>query len=396
MNGGMKQRISQSRSFNNNLHKTTSSDNGMRRIHSKSMSTCSTAAPSRTSRSILSATRQTKRPPQHYASKIPVIQSYSELTSAMAVHASDCEEDDSSESEYETLYEPHRQSLQTPPTRSLSHKLQRRKEGLAQHTLPMDYYSEYFTMTTGVEPPSRKHSIFALLFLSLSVYLLMSLAAMKGDVVPVQQVPVQQAQGVVPPTITGTVYYYLSLTEANPTQLVAQLLQAHAFVYQRDTFGSAQLAGVCGYPTYQKEAQRATQELIEQLGLQHVLLFDICPPIEAMLQQDPHHVMLESIDFLRVDASSVTEEWRQYMESKRHDMIQPDNDHHEDQLWQHVLSLATTTSTSSSTSTTTTSDQALLQLQEQEEAPQTHRRLRGGGSTSSTSSTRESSSTDVN
>lgn len=175
---------------------------------------------------------------------------------------------------------PSKNTFKTPPrTRSKfkpSYLLQRRKEGLAQHPAPPSYFPEVSL------PSSRNHSFLSLLFVFAGFYLLVGL--LNGTSVPTVLQPSQST-----PTL-----YYLNLKEKEPIRIVSKMLTLHAYAYQQAT--PSKLAGVCGYPTYQQESQRQATALLVQMGLQQMLQFDVCPPIEAVLNKDPHFILMEEAD----------------------------------------------------------------------------------------------------
>lgn len=175
---------------------------------------------------------------------------------------------------------PSKNTFKAPPrTRSKfkpAYLLQRRKEGLAQHPAPPSYFPEVSL------PSSRNHSFLSLLFVATGFYLLISL--MNGTSVPTILQPSQSTQTL----------YYLNLKEEEPIRIVSKMLTLHAYAFQQPA--PSRFAGVCGYPTYQQESQRKATTLLVEMGLQEMLHFDTCPPIEAVLNKDPQYVLMEEAD----------------------------------------------------------------------------------------------------
>jgi hypothetical protein len=112
--------------------------------------------------------------------------------------------------------------------------------------------------------------------------------------------PLSDTPFTLPPMVPTTTYYYLDLREKP---------QAH-------------FAGICGYPpSSQQEAAR----LLVQLRLETILpSFYVCPPVDAILQDDPHYVLVEEQDVDR-DAG------KQWMQDYRHATLQ-------EALWLQLMS----------------------------------------------------------
>jgi hypothetical protein len=142
-------------------------------------------------------------------------------------------------------------------------------------------------------------------------------------------------------------YYYVNLKSNSPLQLVHLLLRAHALAMAHTTHFSVpttnneekksyQFAGLCGYPTYQQEVKEEAEAYIETLGLTETLPMDQCPPIEAVVQADPHYILWEEHGLLSSDIEIdklFTEEWHDYMD----DVRTQEEDNTVQHLWHQVL-----------------------------------------------------------
>ena len=141
--------------------------------------------------------------------------------------------------------------------------------------------------------------------------------------------------------------------------MITLMLQAHAYAFQH----GGQFGGVCGYPTFQGESQTAATQRLAKLGWEMELPWNVCPPLEAVLEQDDHYILLEEDELLHALAQSAvqdakkndgsstsskssssssvwfTPEWMASMESKRKSAAAGSSTGaiQEDILWQQIL-----------------------------------------------------------
>lgn len=232
-----------------------------------------------------------------------------------------------------------------------SYLLQKRKQALVQHHQQRSpYLYLYSTGTSMMQMPmnSRRHSYWALLFLLAACYALFCLS-ISDTTITATLVPADT-------TSSATTYYYLNMREGQPLEMIAIMLALHARLFG---LPHAQFAGVCGYPTYQLASQQQALVMLSKLRLETILpSWDVCPPVDAILQDDPHYVLVEEQDVER-GWHLYTPQWKRWMQEHRqqrqeptivnsavlqHYAQQPQQDAMYEALWQKLISGATSTS----------------------------------------------------
>jgi hypothetical protein len=239
-----------------------------------------------------------------------------------------------------------------------SYLLQKRKQALVQHHQQHDSYLYlYSTGTSMIQMPmkSRRNSCWALLFLLTACYALFCLA--KSDTTSASaSLPIQPVD-----SAPATTYYYLNMLEDRPLEMIGIMLALHARLFE---LPHAQFAGVCGYPTYQQSSQQQALVMLAKLRLETILpSWDVCPPVDAIMLDDPHYVLVEEQDVER-GWHVFTPKWKQWMQEYRqqrqesatvnvavlqHYALQQQQDAMYEALWQHLISGITTTSSPNET-----------------------------------------------
>jgi hypothetical protein len=206
-----------------------------------------------------------------------------------------------------------------------SYLLQKRKQALVQHHQQQHasyFYNVYSTqMQLPIPLKSPRHSCWALLFLIMACYALFCLSM--SDTPTVTATTLVAPSDTTTSATTTTTYYYLNMREDQPLEIIAIMLALHAQLFERQPH--AHFAGVCGYPTYQQSSQQQAMVMLTKLRLESVLpSWDVCPPVDAILQDDPHHVLVEEQDVER-GYHLFTPQWKQRMQEYRQQQPQQES-----------------------------------------------------------------------
>ena len=266
---------------------------------------------------------------------LPIIESYSDLQHQLHNKSrhdrhqgfaalSDDSDDGSDHDSDDSCREQYR--IDPKGHHAASYLWKKRKEGLAQHPLshPALLSAAAAAAAMSMEANfARSYSLRAIvtwLLLLCACYALSSLTTTPSEVI--QQ---QQHRYRYPKATVNTYYLNIREPKGNPLEpyiILQSMFRAHAYAFGK----GGHFGGVCGYPTLNPQAQQAQRDavhILQQWGLAMELPFDVCPPLEAVLNRDEHFVLMEASELPpQTVGRDAHEEWKTWMESKRNQQQQ--------------------------------------------------------------------------